>query len=112
MRILWKYRHRSAVGNYSKKRAASGATSALAGPRGPVLGLSRVGAGLYRHAFSLPIYYFAFVEAEHGVGHLPQMDSQSTYYGNYTLLLLGKPFLRWGFNTFFMAGSITVIDFS
>lgn len=43
------------------------------------------------------------------VTYPPQWIPNPPFWGNYTLLLLEKPFLRWGFNSLFVAGSITII---
>lgn len=43
------------------------------------------------------------------VTYPPEWIPIPPYYGNYSLLLFDKPFLRWGFNTFVVAGSVTVI---
>lgn len=57
----------------------------------------------------LYIISLSFKQSTALVTYPPKWIPNPLYYGNYTLLLFGKPFLRWGFNTFFVAGSITVI---
>lgn len=57
----------------------------------------------------LYIISLSFKQSTALVSYPPKWIPNPPYYGNYTLLLFGKPFLRWGFNTFFVAGSITLI---
>ncbi len=57
----------------------------------------------------LYIISLSFKQSTALVSYPPQWIPNPPYYGNYTLLLFGKPFLRWGFNTLFVASSITVV---
>lgn len=57
----------------------------------------------------LYIVSLSFKQSTALVTYPPQWIPNPPYYGNYTTLLFQKPFLRWGFNTFVMAGSITLI---
>ena len=43
------------------------------------------------------------------VTYPPQWIPNPPFWGNYTLLLLEKPFLRWGFNSLFVASSVTIV---
>lgn len=59
-----------------------------------------------------PFFYIislSFKQSTSLVTYPPQWIPIPPYYGNYTLLLFEKPFLRWGFNTFVVAGSVTII---
>ena len=43
------------------------------------------------------------------VTYPPQWIPNPPFWGNYSLLLLEKPFLRWGFNSLYVAGSVTIV---
>lgn len=57
----------------------------------------------------LYIISLSFKQSTALVTYPPQWIPNPPYYGNYWLLLVEKPFLRWAFNTFFVAGSITLV---
>lgn len=57
----------------------------------------------------LYIISLSFKQSTALVTYPPKWIPNPPYYGNYITLLFEKPFLRWGFNTFVMAGSITLI---
>jgi ABC-type glycerol-3-phosphate transport system permease component len=57
----------------------------------------------------LYIISLSFKQSTSLVTYPPEWIPIPPYYGNYSLLLFDKPFLRWGFNTFVVAGSVTVI---
>ena len=68
--------------------------------------------GLACLAAIFPFFYtisLSFKQSTSLVTYPPQWIPIPPYYGNYSLLLFEKPFLRWGFNTFVVAGSVTVI---
>src|SRR4051812_3867961 len=57
----------------------------------------------------LYILSLSFKQSTSLVTYPPQWIPNPLYYGNYTSLILEKPFLRWGLNTLLVAGTITVI---
>jgi ABC-type glycerol-3-phosphate transport system permease component len=57
----------------------------------------------------LYILSLSFKESTALVTYPPEWIPNPPFYGNYITLLFEKPFLRWGLNTFIMAGSITLI---
>jgi ABC-type glycerol-3-phosphate transport system permease component len=57
----------------------------------------------------LYILSLSFKQSTALVTYPPQWIPNPLFYGNYTSLLLEKPFLRWGFNTVLVAGVITLI---
>jgi ABC-type glycerol-3-phosphate transport system permease component len=57
----------------------------------------------------LYILSLSFKQSTALVTYPPEWIPNPPYYGNYVTLLFGKQFLRWGLNTFIMAGSITLV---
>lgn len=57
----------------------------------------------------LYILSLSFKQSTALVTYPPDWIPNPPYYGNYITLLFEKQFLRWGLNTFIMAGSITLI---
>jgi len=60
----------------------------------------------------LPFLYIlslSFKQSTAMVTYPPQWIPNPPYYGNYITLLFQKPFVRWGLNTFIVAGTVTLI---
>jgi multiple sugar transport system permease protein len=57
----------------------------------------------------LYILSLSFKQSTALVTYPPQWIPNPPYYGNYTTLILERPFLLWGFNTVLTAGAITLI---
>lgn len=76
------------------------------------LTLAYLAVGIACVAAIFPFLYIislSFKQSTSLVTYPPQWIPNPPYYGNYTLLLFEKPFLRWGLNTLIVAGSITII---
>ena len=60
----------------------------------------------------LPFLYIlslSFKQSTAMVTYPPQWIPNPPYYGNYSTLLFQKSFIRWGLNTFIVAGSVTLV---
>jgi ABC-type glycerol-3-phosphate transport system permease component len=60
----------------------------------------------------LPFLYIlslSFKQSTAMVTYPPQWIPNPPYYGNYSTLLFQKSFVRWGLNTFIVAGSVTLV---
>jgi len=60
----------------------------------------------------LPFLYILSLSFKHStamVTYPPQWIPNPPYYGNYITLLFQKSFVRWGLNTFIVAGTVTLI---